>query len=289
MNDLTLQLTECPRDAIQGFKKFIPTNYKIKWLQLLCKVGFDVLDMGSFVSPKAVPQLSDTGAVLKAFHKKDKLTTKFLVIVANERGIKEACKYELVDLLGYPFSVSEIFQQKNTNHSRNESLDQIKSLLDHCARYNKKSRVYLSMAFGNPYGESWNNSMSIEWTEKLISLGVNEIALSDTTGNANQESIKEQFIYFKKNHPAVLFSAHFHSKPEESLTKIQAAFDAGCIAFDTALNGIGGCPFAKDELTGNISTQNLCNHFNKLLSDQFDWQKLNDAVLFAQENIYINA
>jgi hydroxymethylglutaryl-CoA lyase len=246
-------ITECPRDAIQGISTFIPTTQKVEFIKALCKVGFDVLDMGSFVSAKAVPQLQDTHEVLKMLDKNDKENTQFLCIVANTKGAELAAQEELVDIIGFPFSISEEFQLRNTNSTREKSLETVKEIL-HISK-NKKVRIYLSMAFGNPYQEFWNIDILLYWAKKLVDLGVKELALSDTIGNADIEKIHQIFYLFKTHFPSIIVSAHFHSNPETATKKINAAHQAGCNHFDVAINGKGGCPFAKDELVGNISTQ----------------------------------
>lgn len=246
-------LTECPRDAIQGIAEFIPTEKKIEFIKALSLVGFDVLDMGSFVSAKAVPQLKDSREVLKGLSIEDKKKTRFLAIVANIKGAEMAVEEELIDIIGFPFSVSEEFQLRNTNANRQKSLEIVKDLLS--IQKNKKVRVYLSMAFGNPYQEDWSVDILTFWADKLLNIGVSELALSDTIGNANEQDIQRIFKLFNQKYPEITISAHFHSRPETATQKINSAYLAGCKHFDVAINGMGGCPFAKDELIGNISTQ----------------------------------
>ena len=269
-------ITECPRDAIQGISTFIPTNQKVEFIKALCKVGFDVLDMGSFVSAKAVPQLQDTHEVLKMLNKNDKQNTQFLCIVANTIGAELAKQEELVDIIGFPFSVSEEFQLRNTNSTREKSLETVKEILHICK--NKKVRIYLSMAFGNPYGENWNTDILLYWAKKLVDLGVKELALSDTIGNADDEKIHQIFTLFQKHFPSIIVSAHFHSNPETTPKKINTAHSAGCKHFDVAINGKGGCPFAKDELVGNISTQQF---LNIILSEKINNIALQNAISIA--------
>lgn len=276
-------ITECPRDAIQGISTFIPTNQKVEFIKALCKVGFDVLDMGSFVSAKAVPQLQDTHEVLQILNKTDKQNTQFLCIVANTKGAELAVQEELVDIIGFPFSVSEEFQMRNTNSTREKSLETVQEILQICE--NKKVRIYLSMAFGNPYGENWNADILLYWAKKLVDLGVKELALSDTIGNADDEKIYQIFTLFQKHFPSIIVSAHFHSNPETTPKKINTAYQSGCNYFDVAINGKGGCPFAKDELVGNISTQ----HFlAQIPSEKINHTELENAIKIANMlyNIY---
>jgi hydroxymethylglutaryl-CoA lyase len=278
----TIFLTECPRDAIQGISTFIPTEKKVEFIKALCKVGFDVLDMGSFVSPKAVPQLQDTHDVLQMLDVTDKNKTQFLCIVANTKGALNAVKEDLIDIIGFPFSISEEFQLRNTNSTREKSLETISEILE--ISQNKKLRVYLSMAFGNPYGETWNTDILLNWAKKIVDLGVNELALSDTIGNASEENIKEIFNIFNKYFPKITVSAHFHSNPETANIKINAAYEAGCKYFDVAINGKGGCPFAKDELVGNISTLQL---LHQIPSSKINQEALEKAIVMAN-SIYNN-
>lgn len=278
----TIFLTECPRDAIQGISTFIPTEKKVEFIKALCKVGFDVLDMGSFVSPKAVPQLQDTHDVLQMLDVTDKNKTQFLCIVANTKGALNAVKEDLIDIIGFPFSISEEFQLRNTNSTREKSLETISEILE--ISHNKKLRVYLSMAFGNPYRETWSTDILLNWAKKIVDLGVNELALSDTIGNASEENIKEIFNIFNKYFPKITVSAHFHSNPETANIKINAAYEAGCKHFDVAINGKGGCPFANDELVGNISTLQL---LHQIPSSKINQEALEKAIVMAN-SIYNN-
>lgn len=252
----TVKITECPRDAMQGLKEFIPTHKKIEYINQLLKVGFDTLDCGSFVSAKAIPQLVDSAEV---FEKIESSTskTKLLAIIANLRGAEDAVKHKNITYLGFPFSISETFQQRNTNSSIAESLVRVQEIQELCVKNNKELLVYISMAFGNPYGDDWNSEIVIKWAEKLRSLGIKSIALADTIGVSNQENIT---YLFKNLIPAlsdVEFAAHLHSTPETALEKIEAAYNAGCRKFDVAIGGLGGCPMAADDLTGNMATEQL--------------------------------
>lgn len=251
-----VKLTECPRDAMQGIIEFIPTDLKIQYINSLLKVGFDVVDFGSFVSSKAVPQLRDTVEVLKKLDLKDSYS-QLLAIVANIRGAEEATIFDEIDYLGFPFSVSEEFQKRNTNSTREQSLIRVDEISNLCASRNKEIVLYLSMAFGNPYNEPWNIDIIAEWVEKLSENGIHYIALSDTIGSSTPESIKLLFNTLTKEFPFIEFGAHLHSTKETTREKIIAAYESGCTNFDSAIMGFGGCPMAKDDLTGNISTEIL--------------------------------
>ncbi len=262
MNTSTIKLTECPRDAMQGIKDFIPTETKIKYLNQLLKVGFDTLDFGSFVSAKAIPQLQDTAEVLKKLDLSS-TKTKLLAIIANTRGAQDAVVFDEIKYLGFPFSISETFQQRNTNSSIAESLTRVEEIQKLCLQYNKTLLVYISMAFGNPYGDDWNSEVAINWTKKLHDLGIKNIALADTIGVSNPENINYLFSTLIPEFKDVQFGAHLHSLKENAQEKIEAAHKAGCTYFDSALYGFGGCPMAKDDLTGNIATQDIEFYFEK--------------------------
>ena len=255
-----IYLTECPRDAMQGVQKFISTDKKIKYINQLIKVGFHTIDFGSFVSPKAIPQLKDTEIVLNNLDL-DNSNSNLLSIIANLRGAKKACDFKQINYLGYPLSISEIFQKKNTNKTINESLDLIVELQDLCIQHNKKIQVYISMAFGNPYNEKWDTDLILELTYKLDRLHVKNIALSDTIGVANKNKINLLFTNLIRNYPNVNFGAHFHSTYDESTEKIKAAYSSGCVRFDSAIKGYGGCPMAADKLVGNIPTEKIIEFF----------------------------
>lgn len=249
-------LTECPRDALQGINTFIPTDVKVKYLQSLLRVGYDILDFGSFVSPKVVPQMRDTHEVIKQLDLSE-TKTKLLAIVANERGATEALSYDQISYIGYPFSISENFQMRNTNNTIEESLLLLNRLVERAVGVNQELVVYLSMGFGNPYGDPWSPELVADWVKRLVDMGVNRISLSDTVGLAQADTIRELFEHLNMVHPNVFFGAHLHAKPNEAISKIKAAYTGGCRAFDSAIRGLGGCPMAKDSLTGNVPTEKL--------------------------------
>ena len=249
-------LTECPRDALQGIKTFIPTDVKVKYLQSLLRVGYDILDFGSFVSPKAVPQMRDTHEVIRQLDL-SQTNTKLLAIVANERGATEALSYEQISYLGYPFSISENFQMRNTNTTIEDSLVLLNRLVEHATSLNRELVVYLSMGFGNPYGDPWSPALVSTWVSRLVDMGVRRISLSDTVGLAQPKTITDLFNHLLQAYPDIVFGAHLHAKPNEAISKIKAAYAGGCRAFDSAMRGLGGCPMAKDELTGNVPTEKL--------------------------------
>ncbi|MBU2019792.1 MAG: hydroxymethylglutaryl-CoA lyase [Bacteroidetes bacterium] len=258
MND-HLKLVECPRDAMQGWQPFIATKAKIQYLNLLLKMGFNTLDFGSFVSPKAIPQLADTVDVLNHLESSN---TKLLAIVANERGAKEASQFDRIDYLGYPFSVSEEFQKRNTNASIEESLSRVEQIQNLCLKSGKELVVYLSMGFGNPYGEQWHPDLVTNWAQRLSSeLDIKIIAPSDTIGCANIDSVSSLFSSLIKEIPNVEFGAHLHTVRNKAKSLIEAAYGAGCRRFDGAIKGYGGCPMATDELTGNMPTELMLEWF----------------------------
>jgi len=248
-----VKLIECPRDAMQGIVPFIPTDLKVEYLNSLLRVGFDTIDIGSFVSPKAIPQLADTAEVLARI---EPSASKLLAIVANERGAEQAVEQERVTYLGYPFSISETFQQRNTNTSIEGSWSRIARIAELTSAANKELVVYISMAFGNPYGDPWNAEVALHWTDRLVNeLGVRIIALSDTVGVARPEDIQSMFSALIPALPHVEFGAHLHCTPENWPVKTQAAWDAGCRRFDGAIKGYGGCPMAEDDLVGNLQME----------------------------------
>ena len=249
-----MKIIECPRDAMQGIKDFIPTAQKVAYLNSLLKVGFDTLDFGSFVSPKAIPQMRDTANVLSQL---DDSNSRLLAIVANQRGADEACSFERIDDLGYPFSVSENFQKRNTNKSIDQALSLVEQLQNTCEKYHKSLVVYMSMAFGNPYGEHWHEDIVAKWGEELSNLDVKIIALSDTIGVSNPNNIKPLFSLLIKEYPQIEWGAHLHTYSESWREKIEAAYNSGCRRFDGAIKGYGGCPMAKDDLVGNMPTEKL--------------------------------
>jgi hydroxymethylglutaryl-CoA lyase len=255
-----MKIIECPRDAMQGLPRVIETDIKAAYINALLQIGFDTIDFGSFVSPKAVPQMQDTAQVLS------KLTltgthTKLLAIIANLRGAQEAIQYEQISYLGFPLSVSETFQLRNTNKSIGEALKEVAQIQDLCEKHNKQLVVYLSMGFGNPYGDMYNPAVVLQLTERLVQFGVKIIAPSDTIGCATPESIFALFTSLIQAYPQIEFGAHLHSTPNTIEEKLKAAYEAGCRRFDGAIMGFGGCPMATDKLTGNIATEKMIEYF----------------------------
>lgn len=256
----SVKIIECPRDAMQGIKSFIPTLEKVQYLQALLRVGFHTIDFGSFVSPKAIPQMQDTAAVLSLLDL-SKTRTKLLAIVANVRGAKTAAAFEEIDFLGFPFSISENFQMRNTHKTITESEQILKEILKIADQHNKKVVVYLSMAFGNPYGDPWNIDIIADWTDRLHKMGVKILSLSDTIGSSKPEHISYLFSNLITAYPSVEFGAHLHTHPDTWHEKVEAAYTSGCRRFDGAIQGFGGCPMAKDALTGNMPTEKLLSYF----------------------------
>lgn len=257
-----IKLIECPRDAMQGLHDFIPTATKAAYINQLLKVGFDTIDFGSFVSPKAIPQMRDTADVLNQLDL-NSTKSKLLAIIANTRGAEDAVKFNEISYLGFPFSISETFQQRNTNSSIEKSLKSIEEIQTLCVNNNKKLVVYISMAFGNPYGDVWNSEIVIEWTKKLANLGIEIIALSDTIGVSNPENISYLFKNIVPEFTNVEIGAHLHTTPTTWYEKVDAAYQNGCRRFDGAIKGFGGCPMATDKLTGNMPTENLISYFTE--------------------------
>lgn len=251
-----IRITECPRDAMQGIAAFIPTVDKIAYINRLLRVGFDRLDFGSFVSPKAIPQMRDTAEVIAQLDRSG-TSTQLLAIIANVRGAEEALQHGQVDVLGFPFSVSETFQLRNTNSTRLQSLDTVREIVARCDKHGKVPLVYLSMGFGNPYGDEWNVEIVAEYAARIAEIGVRSFALADTVGNSTVEQIQTLFPYLSTSLAGIELGLHLHSTPALSRNKLKAAMDVGCVRFDTALRGFGGCPMATDELTGNIATETL--------------------------------
>ena len=252
-----MKIVECPRDAMQGIKHWIPSELKIKYINQLLNVGFDTLDFGSFVSHKAIPQLKDTEQVLNGLDLSD-TKSKLLAIVANERGALDACRFEEIQFLGYPFSISEEFQKRNTNASIEESLSRVEAIQNLCLKHKKELVIYISMGFGNPYGEQWSPDIAAHWSNRLATeLDVKILALSDTIGVSNPENISSLFSTLIPEFPKVEFGAHLHSTPETRMEKIEAAYSSGCKRFDGAIKGHGGCPMAADDLVGNMATEDL--------------------------------
>jgi len=257
-----VKLIECPRDAMQGWHHHIPTETKVAYLNQLLRVGFDTLDFGSFVSPKAIPQLADTAAVLSQLDLLE-TQTKLLAIVANVRGAVDACKHEQISYLGYPFSISETFQIRNTRKTITESLEVVKEVQELCVAHNKELVVYISMGFGNPYGDPWSPALAADWVETIAGLGIRIISLADTVGSADASTIEPIFTELIPRFPKVEFGAHFHATAEGRKSKLEAAWQGGCRRFDSAMMGFGGCPFAEDDLVGNIATESLIEFLNE--------------------------
>jgi len=251
-----IKITECPRDAMQGIHEFIPTQHKINYINELIECGFDTIDFGSFVSPNAIPQMRDSAEVLSNLNLNS--NTKLLAIVANERGANEACAFDEINYVGYPFSISEEFQKRNTNSSIEETLKRVEAIQTKVIQSNKKLVIYISMGFGNPYGEKWSPDLVFNWSERLFNLfNIEILALSDTIGSAKISDIEFLFQTLIPNLPKIEFGAHMHVRPENAMSVIEAAFSAGCRRFDGAIRGFGGCPMAKDDLTGNMPTEKL--------------------------------
>ena len=262
MEKSTIKLIECPRDAMQGWKNFIPTEKKIEYINSLLKVGFDTIDFGSFVSAKAIPQMTDTAEVVRSLES-GVSNSKLLAIVANLRGAEEASVFDQVTFLGFPFSVSETFQQRNTNSSIEESLKRVKEIQNLCINKNKKLVIYISMAFGNPYGDLYDEDIVFNWVEKLVELDIEIISLADTVGVASPEQVYDMTSYLVESLPATEIGVHLHSTSENWHQKLEAATKAGCKRFDGALKGIGGCPMANDDLVGNMNTEWMISYFEK--------------------------
>jgi len=255
-----IKIIECPRDAMQGIKMFIPTEKKVLYLQSLLNCGFDSLDFGSFVSPKAIPQMVDTAEVLEGLDL-SQTKTKLLAIVANVRGAQAAAEHKPIQYLGYPFSISENFQMRNTHKTIAQSIESLKEILDIAKKVDKEVVAYLSMGFGNPYGDPWNVEIVGEWTEKLSNMGVKILSLSDTIGSSTPEDISYIFSNLIPQYTNIEFGAHLHTTPTSWHEKIDAAYNAGCTRYDGAIQGFGGCPMAKDVLTGNMPTEKVLSYF----------------------------
>lgn len=255
-----VKIIECPRDAMQGIKTFIPTQQKVQYIQALLRVGFDTIDVGSFVSPKVIPQMADTKEVIQQL---DLATTssKLLTIVANLRGAQQACELDEINYLGFPFSISENFQMRNTHKTIEQSLVVLNDIIELADKHNKEVVTYLSMGFGNPYGDPWSVDVVAEWTEKLAAMGVQILSLSDTIGTSTPETITYLFKNLIPQYPQIEFGAHLHTTKQHWFEKIDAAYKAGCKRFDGAIQGFGGCPMAKDELTGNMPTEKMLSYF----------------------------
>lgn len=255
-----IKIIECPRDAMQGIKDFIPTQNKVDYIQSLLRVGFDTIDFGSFVSPKAIPQMQDTAEVLAQLDLSE-TQSKLLAIIANTQGAKIASTHKEIQYLGFPFSISENFQMRNTHKTIAESLLTLQEILDIACASNKEVVAYLSMGFGNPYGDPWNVEIVGEWTERLANMGVKILSLSDTVGSSTPDVITYLFSNLITKYPNIEFGAHLHTTPDKWHEKVDAAYKAGCVRFDGAIQGFGGCPMAKDDLTGNMPTEKLLSYF----------------------------
>lgn len=281
---MKIKIVECPRDAMQGWNSFIPTELKQRYLNQLLAVGFDTLDFGSFVSPKAIPQMRDTAEVLEALDLSS-TSTKLLAIVANKRGVKEALAKSEITYLGYPLSLSETFQQRNTKRSISQALAELSEIQTETLAANKILVVYLSMGFGNPYGDSYDASLLHSFTQKLAEIGISIVALADTVGLAEPKVIQTAFETLIPAFPDIEFGAHLHAKPETAAAKIKAALQGGCRRFDVALLGFGGCPMAKDDLTGNIATETLLATLQaeNIHLTQLNTEALDTAQAIAQE------
>ena len=262
-----VKIIECPRDAMQGIKShFISTDKKALYINSLLKVGFDTIDFGSFVSPKAIPQMRDTAEVLAKLDL-TKTNSKLLAIIVNTRGANDAVQFKEIDYLGYPFSISENFQMRNTHKTIAESIKTLDDILNLADKHNKEVVAYLSMGFGNPYGDTWNVEIVGEWTEKLFKMGVKILSLSDTIGSSTPDVISYLFSNLIPKYPKIEFGAHLHTTPDKWHEKVDAAYKAGCNRFDGAIKGYGGCPMAKDELTGNMPTEKLVSYFTAQKAD----------------------
>ena len=261
-----IKIIECPRDAMQGIKPFIPTERKVDYIQALLRVGFDTIDFGSFVSPKAIPQMADTAEVLERLDL-SKTSSKLLAIIANTQGAELASVHKEIQYLGFPFSISENFQMRNTHKTIAESLVTLQEILNIADRSNKEVVTYISMGFGNPYGDPWNVDVVGEWTEKLANMGVKILSLSDTIGSSTPDVIDYLFSNLIPKYPNIEFGAHLHTTPDKWFEKIDAAYKAGCRRYDGAIQGFGGCPMAKDDLTGNMPTEKMLSYFTQQKAD----------------------
>lgn len=278
-----IQIIECPRDAMQGWPHEIPTTKKINYLNALLQVGFDTLDFGSFVSPRAIPQMADTAKVLEGLDIQN-TKTKLLAIIANVRGAEEAATHEEISYLGFPFSISAEFQQRNTGSTPLESIARIDAIQNICVQKNKQLVVYLSMAFGNPYGDEYNEEILMKWASEMASRNISIISLADTVGLASPEQIRLALETLIPKYPEISIGVHLHSSAKNKQEKLEAAWQAGCMRFDGALKGYGGCPMAQDDLVGNMPTEFMINYFeskNEALA--INKEKLNECLLLADE------
>lgn len=273
-----MKIIECPRDAMQGLHDFIPTEVKTKYINHLLKVGFDTIDFGSFVSPKAIPQMRDTAEVLSGLDLSS-TSSKLLAIIANVRGAKDACQFDEINYLGYPLSLSETFQQRNTNRSINDAFNDLSEMQELADDHEKTLVVYLSMGFGNPYGNPYEMDYVSEFVDRLDSMEVQIISLADTIGVSNPENISTLFETLIPKFPHIEFGAHLHSTPDTILEKVEAAYQSGCRRMDGAIKGYGGCPMAKDDLTGNMATETMLSYFSsKEIDTGLDMKKFEEAI-----------
>ncbi len=280
---MELKMIECPRDAMQGMAHFVPTSLKIAYLNQLLSMGFDTLDCGSFVSPKAIPQMRDTAEVLDSLDLGNS-NTQLLVIAANLRGAIEASEFDQVNAIGFPMSISPTFQLRNTNSSIDEAYKTVDQMQQLCVKSNKNLVVYLSMGFGNPYGDTWNVELTAEWAFKMSQIGVRTISLSDTVGTAQLSDIDGLFKLLMKELPQVEFGAHLHTNPAFFEPKLAAAYSAGCRRFDGAIKGYGGCPMASDQLTGNMPTELMLQWMDQnKIKHGIDSEKLTETLLMANQ------
>ncbi|TDB64105.1 hydroxymethylglutaryl-CoA lyase [Arundinibacter roseus] len=280
-----MKLIECPRDAWQGHHPFISTDQKIEYLNLLLEVGFDTLDFGSFVSPAAMPQVSDTAEVLEGLNLHD-TSTRLLSIVANVRGAQQACAFEQIQYIGFPFSISETFQLRNTNSTIAQSVERVREIQSLCQAYGKELVAYLSMGFGNPYSDPWSPALARQWVDELAGMGVRIFSLSDTVGVAKPEDVYAIFQELISTRPTLEFGGHFHTLPQEWRFKVEAAYEAGCRRFDGALLGFGGCPMAQDSLVGNMPTERLIEFGQEKQQQQtLNLEKLNEATILFKKII----
>lgn len=257
-----MKLIECPRDAMQGLSTFIPTTLKVKYINQLLKVGFDTIDAGSFVSPKAIPQMRDTADVLNRLDWDD-APSKLLAIVANTRGAEEAATFESITYLGFPLSMSETFQQRNTNKSIAEALQTLEAIKNICLRSGKKLVTYISMGFGNPYGDPYDADAVAQFVDRLMILGSDVTSLADTIGVSTPPAIRSLFTTLSARYPQAEIGVHLHSTPQAAREKIEAAYEAGCRRFDGAIKGFGGCPMANDDLVGNLATETILSYLEE--------------------------
>jgi hydroxymethylglutaryl-CoA lyase len=282
-----VKITECPRDAMQGLPDFIPTDVKADYINSLLKAGFDRIDFGSFVSPKAIPQMRDTADVLSKLDLSS-TQTKLLAIIANVRGAEDALSFDEISYLGFPFSISETFQKRNTNSTIEESLKNVGTIQNLCEKHKKEMVIYISMAFGNPYGDPWNANEAVKWVKKISAIGIKIISLADTVGVAASADIADMFHELIPSFMDIEFGAHLHCRPDNWYQKTDAAFNNGCRSFDSAMKGFGGCPMAEDELTGNLATENLIQYLEKkdvvtgIDKIRFNESLIRSSIVFAQ-------